>query len=179
MTPPKNQPIFISIHALCGEGDVLVLIGARKVHISIHALRGEGDAVLRLNCGSVCHFYPRPPWGGRPTAWANAQRLMGFLSTPSVGRATTTPQGLASEVRISIHALRGEGDRPTSKRPPVTQNFYPRPPWGGRLAAAMTWLALSLFLSTPSVGRATQRTELIATAREFLSTPSVGRATQR
>ena len=36
---------FISIHALRGEGDNLVLGGAGVAVISIHALRGEGDKV--------------------------------------------------------------------------------------------------------------------------------------
>ena len=56
--------------------------------ISIHALREEGDknplSVVYLGC----HFYPRPPRGGRQTE--NALSIGGNY--------------------ISIHALREEGD---------------------------------------------------------------------
>ena len=56
--------------------------------ISIHALRGEGDH-RRLPVWLVlCHFYPRPPRGGRHEV---AQTVLPIIS-------------------ISIHALRGEGD---------------------------------------------------------------------
>ena len=57
------------------------------------------------------------------------------------------------------------------------ENFYPRPPWGGRPARNHCQQRGSRFLSTPSVGRATF--DQVAARREslFLSTPSVGRAT--
>ena len=80
--------------------------------ISIHALRGEGDGHLGLIAQYVVnHFYPRPPWGGRPL-WeirATSMRLA-FLSTPSVGRATCSTCAACPSDPISIHALRGEGD---------------------------------------------------------------------
>ena len=79
-------------------------------------------------------FNPRPPWGGRQTD----------LSSFYYNR------------HISIHALRGEGDRM----------------FQGELTPILE------FQSTPSVGRATNVyqafTGLIST---FQSTPSVGRAT--
>ena len=79
----------------------------------------------------------------------------GFLSTPSARRATRGGQGRRRIQRISIHALREEGDprpSPSSKRAskisihalreegdarplghrPGRRNFYPRPPRGGR-----------------------------------------------
>ena len=33
---------------------------------------------------------------------------------------------------ISIHALRGEGDKIKGSKYATGQNFNPRPPWGGR-----------------------------------------------
>ena len=171
-----------------------------------------------------CHwnFYPRPPWGGRQIRGHSYRRNIEFLSTPSVGRATTLAQVSQQELVISIHALRGEGDcMPTWTRL-IPWNFYPRPPWGGRPIDAVDGLDkvvisihalrgegdlsfnvstyLSVFLSTPSVGRATPKPRsqrraanisihalrgegdwLFATLDgrliEFLSTPSVGRAT--
>ena len=56
------------------------------------------------------YFYPRPPQGGR-------------LQTVAV---------LDKMLHISIHALRGEGDRRKSSRRPSPRYFYPRPPRGGR-----------------------------------------------
>ena len=124
--------------------------------ISIHALRGEGDGCPPGRSRSFRDFYPRPPWGGRPdAAGSNALVIQGFLSTPSVGRATMQCQKSLS--RLS--------------------NFYPRPPWGGRLARRRKHKQLKTFLSTPSVGRATVNWAVVKNADVFLSTPSVGRAT--
>ena len=104
-------------------------------------------------------FYPRPPRGGRRiNQWMDIGDNK-FLSTPSARRATGRPrQGAAQRLRISIHALREEGDdilvadyingtkflstpsarRATSarrRRSSSPVNFYPRPPRGGRRVA--------------------------------------------
>ena len=55
-------------------------------------------------------FYPRPPRGGRPNADAISFIIDPFLSTPSARRATPFSTPLAMLFRISIHALREEGD---------------------------------------------------------------------
>ena len=60
----------------------------RPQEISIHALREEGDR--RMADGAECKC--------------------GFLSTPSVRRATRDSSALPPPVAISIHALREEGD---------------------------------------------------------------------
>ena len=60
-------------------------------------------------------------------------RQMIFLSTPSVGRATALGGVGRGVCRISIHALRGEGDGLLFCTGILHGNFYPRPPWGGRL----------------------------------------------
>ena len=107
----------------------------KVVSISIHALRGEGDVVCVVRCrGKTADFNPRPPWGGRRQKSGRRSREKEFQSTPSVGRATRMKllspalsshfnprppwggrlargQGRAVPERISIHALRGEGDR--------------------------------------------------------------------
>ncbi len=62
-----------------------------------------------------------------------------FLSTPSVGRATRRRVDPALPGEISIHALRGEGDRRRSR------------------PSSRRWK----FLSTPSVGRATHVSHLL------------------
>ena len=100
--------------------------------ISIHALREEGDR--------------RKPRGHR-LHWR-------FLSTPSARRATSFPPKAHFHRVISIHALREEGDHGHSRAyhfPAISihalreegdraafpcrigqENFYPRPPRGGR-----------------------------------------------
>ena len=124
--------------------------------ISIHALRGEGDRIRATSQRQRIHFNPRPPWGGR--RWFCACSLgasVAFQSTPSVGRATLKEALTPTDIFISIHALRGEGDRiyggihsatsefqstPSVGRATfyaceffrVAVHFNPRPPWGGR-----------------------------------------------
>ena len=84
--------------------------------VYIHALREEGDRddLSRLISGTQ------------------------FLSTPSARRATgATLLGYPIQ-QISIHALREEGDpiRRRRNEPASTNNFYPRPPRGGRRPAS-------------------------------------------
>ena len=123
--------------------------------ISIHALRVEGD------CGSFCacrlsfNFYPRPPGGGRPVARENAFNKIEFLSTPSGWRATCFATAAGRRCRISIHALRVEGDS----------------------AAVFTCPPRCAFLSTPSGWRATRSILSGSKVSVFLSTPSGWRAT--
>ena len=106
---------------------------ARCTPISIHALREEGDQIPATAHYAPIHFYPRPPRGGRRGRYQVRQRHFEFLSTPSARRATlisplsrsfsyrflSTPSarratidsyGLYPCIRISIHALREEGD---------------------------------------------------------------------
>ena len=153
-----------------------------QIQISIHALREEGD----LSSGS----------GG---VWAAV-----FLSTPSARRATTEVCEHWVIIAISIHALREEGDLPELgsdrrrndfyPRPPrggrqsvstavlTGRNFYPRPPRGGRLLFECSRSNSLSFLSTPSARRATPASSsLIATISNFYPRPPRGgrRWTQR
>ena len=131
---------------------------AKTQGISIHALRAEGD--LRPGCSGRCYsyfyprppcggrllctvtiarlapdFYPRPPCGGRPLPGGIFMRYVEFLSTPSVRRATPDTRAAHAPLRISIHALRAEGDRKNPMKNPEARKF----------------------LSTPSVRRATAK----------------------
>ena len=56
---------------------------------------------------------------------------------------------------ISIHALREEGDQRVINVTADQNNFYPRPPRGGRPAIAAACKTTDEFLSTPSARRAT------------------------
>ena len=79
-----------------------------------------------------------------------------FNPRPPWGGRPVRFTNFARIANISIHALRGEGDH--------TQDFLLSCPQ-------------ALFQSTPSVGRATQRTHRKNHTKTFQSTPSVGRAT--
>ena len=123
-----------------------------------------------------------------------------FLSTPSARRATPRPDALSEYACISIHALREEGDITLVKGIWNEENFYPRPPRGGRLIARKRHVFNVLFLSTPSARRATPNGPALYLDRidfyprpprggrplpgiaaalllSFLSTPSARRAT--
>ena len=151
----------ISIHALREEGDKRVSPDAPPDCISIHALREEGD-ILILRVGLFFfYFYPRPPRGGRLTAITRRCSMARFLSTPSARRATVNllrqpsfsiyfyprpPRGgrlylltvPPTSIKISIHALREEGDTSSKTTFWKAKNFYPRPPRGGRPGPAIS-----------------------------------------
>ena len=156
-----SSTILISIHALREEGDLCPLgIGTISPIISIHALREEGDSELTATMPSCENFYPRPPRGGRPAESGTYLKSMLFLSTPSARRATaTTAEELDAGGEISIHALREEGDSRPGTDGSSRQNFYPRPPRGGRLLVPRNLTDYQVFLSTPSARRATAKTE--------------------
>ena len=85
--------------------------------------------------------------------------------------------GHVMAMRISIHALREEGDALPARRRWSGSYFYPRPPRGGRRFTGKAALEWKLFLSTPSARRTTKRLEGLTPIQKFLSTPSAGRAT--
>ena len=100
--------------------------------ISIHALREEGDPVALNVRLKASNFYPRPPRGGRQLLPVFPEQPIGFLSTPSARRATYRPVIPHPDRLISIHALREEGDDDIYARQYTVNDFYPRPPRGGR-----------------------------------------------
>ena len=101
------------------------------------------------------NFYPRPPRGGRRNA---VNSVINFF-------------------KISIHALREEGDPADCRRPTPSIYFYPRPPRGGRLLGPAAPGRTKKFLSTPSARRATKKRGESSSIDKFLSTPSARRAT--
>ena len=111
---------MISIHALREEGDSVLSLNFDFFDISIHALREEGDRRVVPLFGLTLYFYPRPPRGGRlGCRWA-LSRASRFLSTPSARRATRRRPRQRPVGRISIHALREEGDEPAAEAPAPT-----------------------------------------------------------
>ena len=196
----KTNLKYISIHALCEEGDLtrtaLLLFlwiflstpSARRatlagrftsstVLISIHALCEEGDPRPFRSLPTAANFYPRPLRGGRPAARSWCPPHSYFYPRP----------------------LRG--GRPSSGISRRQQaHFYPRPLRGGRLQYPKLDDPELIFLSTPSARRATALMDTDALAQMisihalceegdqasldalhllnvFLSTPSARRAT--
>ena len=148
----------ISIHALREEGDAVgakltdrqkkflstpsarrataaAPMGCLCAKISIHALREEGDVRRTFPCTVTTRF----------------------LSTPSARRATDQQCRSKSGQPISIHALREEGDVQDFITARRSEDFYPRPPRGGRLKRLDGDTEKEKFLSTPSARRATLR----------------------
>ena len=107
--------------------------------ISIHALREEGDKIAFADLG-----------------WYEV-----FLSTPSARRATRNGPTLTDFLYLFLStpsARRATGRYQVRQR--HFENFYPRPPRGGRLAGWDVQMGLPKFLSTPSARRATQEVEV-------------------
>ena len=123
----------ISIHALREEGDARSSPKQPRSKISIHALREEGDWLLHIphiavSAISIHALREEGDHRWRRCSW---------------------------QWRISIHALREEGDKMRQRLDDCSQNFYPRPPRGGRPPCRGSDIPAAEFLSTPSARRAT------------------------
>ena len=177
---PTKRVKNISIHALREEGDLRMAIALQHIFISIHALREEGDrwtsgitltitiflSTPSARRATLCppliprwkgYFYPRPPRGGRPIM---PGRLVSvhciFLSTPSARRATNTAADAQAKAAtfLSTPSARRATSLPSTMYSSFW-NFYPRPPRGGRPSTTMAVCTNMIFLSTPSMRRAT------------------------
>ena len=81
-------------------------------------------------------------------------------------------------IRISIHALREEGDRRGKGQHRCRADFYPRPPRGGRHGKPRPWRKHHLISIHALREEGDLRSSIRATSRPlFLSTPSARRAT--
>ena len=122
----------ISIHALREEGDKWSQssrAGTKKFLSTPSARRATPKVRQSIKEGE--YFYPRPPRGGR-------LEIIGQL----VGAR-----------RISIHALREEGDPSCGTRTGSSFYFYPRPPRGGRLSTVWPrWVSTIHFYPRPPRG---------------------------
>ena len=148
------------------------------VTISIHALREEGDSRSNTRNTSSLRFLSTPSARRATSASLPCRSPARFLSTPSARRATYLLTVPPTSIKISIHALREEGDdvgvddvvhiarflstpsarratRASSTATSTCSYFYPRPPRGGRLVCAKNKTPAFVFLSTPSARRAT------------------------
>ena len=124
-------------------------------------------------------FYPRPPRGGRRFSWFFFFGIFAISIHALREEGDHRPaQKAADRPRISIHALREEGDREQLGHVKIGNDFYPRPPRGGRHEHHKSCGAMSLIsihaLREEGDGRFSA---VIAPASVFLSTPSARRAT--
>ena len=113
----------------------------------------------RSFCTSALNFYPRPPRGGRLGCCGEVHAVNDFYPRPPRGGRHAEVGVHALAKGISIHALREEGDTlfsgrstfmqiflstPSARRATkeaeqmwwAEENFYPRPPRGGRPLAS-------------------------------------------
>ncbi len=168
--------------------------------ISIHALREEGDQQAAPVVSTADKFLSTP--SARRATIPSRQGLQGqgisIHALREEGDAAVND--LLQRHNISIHALREEGDPFRHRSERVKEDFYPRPPRGGRRDAQGAVDLDAVFLSTPSARRATHSPQCgsgckryfyprpprggrpsplapRSTLTRFLSTPSARRAT--
>ena len=99
------------------------------------------------------NFYPRPPRGGRQPGCRPRCRFS----------------------KISIHALREEGDSDVRFDYPGNKDFYPRPPRGGRLRCAESAEAQTDFYPRPPRGgRRTGPSDYLGSNGDFYPRPPRG-----
>ena len=124
------------------------------------------------------NFYPRPPRGGRPLYHTDVLRLKLFLSTPSARRATSCSGDDAGVDRISIHALREEGD-PVPMRILCDRCEFLSTPSARRATPRGAHAGLHGSISIHALREEGDLRRLVRRTRphEFLSTPSARRAT--
>ena len=101
----------ISIHALREEGDLGRLRGGPAASISIHALREEGDCLVGMRGATKSKFLSTPS-ARRATPYPDAQvqGRKNFYPRPPRGGRPKMAKVDGTHIKISIHALREEGD---------------------------------------------------------------------
>ena len=122
----------ISIHALREEGDLLTLALSGALSISIHALREEGDVSMQACFApSEISIHALREEGDHSLRSTRCCPIL-FLSTPSARRATCNRWRKYTH-RNNFYPRPPRGGRRISSVPySVISNFYPRPPRGGR-----------------------------------------------
>ena len=123
------------------------------------------------------HFYPRSPYGERPTAIRVPVRRFLFLSTLSLRRATALqPSKLQGSQYFYPRSPCGE--RPIGRQGTGGRgNFYPRSPCGERQHHSQVCDAAQNFYPRSPCGERLSKRRLPSSCRRFLSTLSLRRAT--
>ena len=127
-------------------------IARQSAHISIHVPRMGDDRQHRGIAGGKQHFYPRPPYGGRPTMRPVQKRWTTyFYPRPPYGGRRGYGQHHYHHRDISIHVPRMGDDAANGFGLYPGGYFYPRPPYGGRPMFGKSMSHSMLFLSTSPV----------------------------
>ena len=178
----KGKPHLISTHALREEGDLREPEMAEKGFLFLPTPSARRATVFRTDGRRsrryfyprpprggrleetesyywVTHFYPRPPRGGRRRQRNILPSWTQFLPTPSARRAThyVRKRGTIKAAFLPTPSAR-RATVSGSKSHGAPQDFYPRPPRGGRLDTPLQAPVNIIFLPTPSARRATSNT---------------------
>ena len=157
----RIQPNYFYPRSPCGERPVGVEINNTDYwYFYPRSPCGERQCG-RSNMDLRENFYPRSPCGERRGFGAGSWRLVIFLSTLSLRRATRFHAADISARRISIHALLAESDGISSIINNVINNFYPRSPCGERQPSLYQLYDTYAFLSTLSLRRATRKVPIL------------------
>ena len=124
--------------------------------ISIHALREEGDICTASEWSRYIISIHALREEGDASVWMSRFGKTRFLSTPSARRATCSWAFRRAQSQ-NFYPRPPRGGRRQGPRPPSTgpEYFYPRPPRGGRRQGSLSQSVPHRFLSTPSARRAT------------------------
>ena len=114
--------------------------------ISIHALREEGDVSNAPALSSFARFLSTPSARRATDAYGAIRITLGISIHALREEGDHTARSHSFAQPISIHALREEGDIVRIGCPREEENFYPRPPRGGRRFPFVT-LIDSIFIS--------------------------------
>mgnify|MGYP001763895035 CR=1 FL=1 len=140
--PPRGGRPGIGCRRVCPSGfqstpsarraTPSLTVEGQPVVISIHALREEGDTINQLRQAFQVQFQSTPSARRATREGHGADGWVLFQSTPSARRATRYRKDPLLFFKISIHALREEGDVVPLEAVYGRSDFNPRPPRGGR-----------------------------------------------
>ena len=149
----RSPVLFLSTPSARRATELRLISGCRFLFLSTPSARRATKRVTQK--GGDRRFLSTPSARRATSNCAAASEQSKFLSTPSARRATCSAVVSLPPKRISIHALREEGDQRGYTHPAHWSYFYPRPPRGGRPFQTSDQFQGRIFLSTPSARRAT------------------------
>ena len=109
-----------------GVGEILLTVFQSTPSVWRATMHGGAQRRFRAD------FNPRPPCGGRLHSYKAVTNSSDFNPRPPCGGRRQRGQKRKREKRISIHALRVEGDEEQEYQASHQRYFNPRPPCGGR-----------------------------------------------
>ena len=126
-------PTYFYPRPPCGGRQIRKSAYNARKKISIHVPLAGDDSSSSLSSTTVSYFYPRPPCGGRPSGSGNPYMVELFLSTSPLRGTTPCLRGPGTMGwRISIHVPLAGDDQRAVRYAGLHEDFYPRPPCGGR-----------------------------------------------